>query len=90
MAGTKYQTTTGDVATVEHAATSRMGNPTYRVTLTDGRSYLTETDGQVGYKATNYRPHSLCRPVVHVTLTLTGRGRIVDMTSDGVEVVAES
>ena len=70
----------GNVASVDHAATSRNGNPTYRVTLTDGRSYLTATDASVGYSATNYRPHSLRLPVSPVVLELDGRGRVVGMT----------
>ena len=71
-------TTTGDVDTVDHVATSRNGNPTYRVTLTDGRSFLTETDGSVGYAATNYRPRrGQLSPVV---LTMGARGRVVRMT----------
>src|SRR5665648_1201426 len=67
---------TGSVASVDHAATSRNGNPTDRVTLTDGRSYLTATDASVGYSATNYRPHSLRLPVSPVVLALARRGRI--------------
>jgi hypothetical protein len=74
----KQETVTGDVAQVDHVATSRSGNPTYRVRLTDGRSYLTATDASVGYGATNYRPHSLRAPVSPVVLTLE-RGRIVGM-----------
>ena len=73
------RTVTGDVKSVEHVATSRNGNPTYRVTLTNGWSYLTATDAQVGYAATNYRPHSLHTPVSPVVLTLNERGRIVNM-----------
>jgi hypothetical protein len=72
------RTKTGNVDTVEHAGTSHMGNPTYRVTFTDGRSYLTETDGSIGYAATNYRPHSLNEPVVTVVATFRG-GRIIKM-----------
>ena len=51
----KARTITGQIVSVEHAATSRNGNPTYRVTLEDGTSFLTETDGSVGYAATNFR-----------------------------------
>lgn len=74
------RTEPGDVESIEHAATSRMGNPTYRVTLTNGVSLLTETDGGIGYAATNFRPHSLNDPKVTVVLTLNGRARIVDIT----------
>ncbi len=74
MADTKVR---GEVASVKHVATSRSGNPTYRVTLADGRSWLTETDGAVGYGARNVAPsHG-----EHHTVTLTiRRGRIIYMT----------
>lgn len=65
----------GDVASIDRAG-AHHGNPTYRITLTGGTVYLTETDAQVGYAATNYRPN-LDRPVVHVTLTLNERGRVI-------------
>ncbi len=70
------------IKTVEHAATSRMGNPTYRVTLDDGRSYLTETDGSIGYAATNYRPR-WSQSSEPVTLFINGRGRIVNIERHG-------
>jgi hypothetical protein len=83
--GGRLQTVTGDVAQVDHVATSGSGNPTYRVRLVDGRSFLTKTDGGIGYSATNYRPHSLNRPVSPVVLTLR-RGRIIDIKRpDGTE-----
>lgn len=48
--------TTGEIVEVSHVGTSRDGNPTYRLTLTDGRAYLTETDSASGWSAPNYRP----------------------------------
>jgi hypothetical protein len=74
----------GIVATVEHAATSRNNNPTYRVTLDDGRTFLTETDGSVGYGATNFRPDRQGEPFV-TTLTIGARGRIVRMVKEFAE-----
>jgi hypothetical protein len=44
------------ITDVQHAATSRAGNPTYRITADDGTTYLTETDGSVGYGARNFLP----------------------------------
>lgn len=73
----KTHTVTGNVQSVDHHGTSLYGNPTYRVTLDDGRSYLTQVDGSVGYSVTNFRPHSLRRPVVPVVLTLTDHDRVV-------------
>ena len=78
-------TTRGTVESIDHAATSRNGNPTYRVTLTDGRSFLTETDGSVGYAATNYRPDRR-HPDAGVALTLGLRSRVVSIERvDGTE-----
>jgi hypothetical protein len=69
---------TGEVASVEHAATSRNGNPTYRITLASGESLLTATDASCGYSATNYRPRR--DEVSSVLLHLTRGGRIVRIT----------
>ena len=70
---------TGEIAQIDRVATSRNGNPTYRVTLIDGRSYLTETDGSVGYEAANYRPRR--GEPSHVEITLYGkRERIMSIT----------
>jgi hypothetical protein len=79
MARAQTTEVVGDVAEVEHAGTSTDGNPTYRVRLVDGRSMLTETDGAVGYGATNFRRHSDRRPVSPVVLTVNRRGRIIAM-----------
>jgi hypothetical protein len=83
------RTVTGHVLTIEHEATSRMGNPTYRVTLTDGRWWLTETNGGVGYAATNYRPRHhwgdddpAARPVILHLRTIRGSERITDITRE--------
>lgn len=87
MSKTVTTTTTGEIAQIERVATSRNGNPTYRVYLTDGRSFLTETDGSVGYSVTNYRPRrgESSTPVV---LTIYGkRERITSITRpDGSEI----
>lgn len=77
MTTRKATTVSGDVAQVDHVGTSVNGNPTYRIRLADGTSYLTGTDAGVGYAATNYRPRrGIPSPVV---LTLDGRGRVVGM-----------
>jgi hypothetical protein len=66
------------IVDVQHVATSRAGNPTYRLTLDDGTSYLTETDGSVGYGARNFLPHHLNgHAPVPVLLTIGDRGRVV-------------
>ncbi len=74
-------TTTGVVQSVERAGTSRSGNPTYRLTLTDGRQFLTATDSTVGYEATNWAPGRR-NAAPAVVLTLNGRGRVVDIDAD--------
>ena len=74
---TSTTTIRGVIRSVSHAASSRNGNPTYRITLDDGMSYLTETDGSIGYGATNFRPHS-ARGSHYVELTMHGQ-RIVDI-----------
>lgn len=77
MAKTRRWTITGKIARVERYATSTNGNPTYEVALEDGRVYRTETDGQIGYGITNYRPHSM-RETREVEITLHGkRERII-------------
>lgn len=73
------KTTTGIVAAVELAGASQSGNLTYRITLDDGRTFLTLTDGQVGYAATNYRPSSDQAPR-EVVLTLDGRDRVTGIS----------
>ena len=47
------------IATVEHAGTSNMGNPTYRVTFTDGVSALTVSNSGWAYEATNSDNHGV-------------------------------
>lgn len=75
----------GIVSTVEHASTSRNNNPTYRVTLDDGQTFLTVTDAQVGYAATNFRPNRREEEPFVTLLTVNGRGRVVHMEKDLVE-----
>lgn len=77
--GHKTHTVTGNVQSVDHVGGSTYGNPIYRVTLTNGASYKTQVDNGIAYAATNFRPHSLRRPVSPVVLTLTDYDRIVDM-----------
>ncbi len=60
---------TGTVASVDRVDTSAMGNPTYRITFTDGRAYDTKVNAQVGYEATNYRPRGTTGPFVELTVT---------------------
>ena len=80
----KTTTTTGTIVSVEHAATSRMGNPTYRIKLEDGREFLTETDGQIGYAAQNYAPRRhLDGEPTPATLHLGARGRVWNITREG-------
>lgn len=67
----------GSVQSVDHVSASHAGNPTYRVILTDGQSFLTATD--YGIPAGNFRPHSLNLPVSPVVLEIGARGRIVKM-----------
>lgn len=67
----------GDVASVEHSGTSRNGNPSYRITLADGRAFVTASDASCGYSATNYRPTRGATRRVALTLS---RGRVVDIT----------
>lgn len=68
------------ITDVTHHTTSSMGNPTYRIHTDDGLSYLTETNGQVGYKADNYRPRRSGETVAAV-LTLTQSGRVRDISA---------
>lgn len=69
------------VMQVDHVGTSRNGNPTYSITVEGGNVYRTETDGQVGYGATNYRPsHRDGYQPVAVVLTLNGQRRVVRIT----------
>jgi hypothetical protein len=68
---------------VEHAGTSAMGNPTYRIRFTDGHTALTETDGGVGYAVTNYTNSRHAGREVAVKAHARS-GRIWDMTwADG-------
>jgi hypothetical protein len=53
---TKGRTVIGIIRSVDRKSTSRMGNPTYKITMEDGIEYVTQTNGAVGYGATNYRP----------------------------------
>lgn len=79
----KTSTTTGNIVSVERAGTSPMGNPTWRINLEDGRSFLTQVNGSVGYSATNFRPPYGHGPLP-VILTLTKAGRVQDITyTDG-------
>lgn len=73
------QTVTGDVLRIDRAGTSHYGNPSYRITLTNGDSYVTQANAGCGYSAANFRPHSYKRPTVTVTLTLSRAGRITDI-----------
>jgi hypothetical protein len=66
------------IVDVQHVATSRAGNPTHRLTLDDGTTYLTETDGSVGYGTRNFLPHHRNDYApVPVLLTIGDRGRVV-------------
>lgn len=47
--------TTGTIAEVVRHGSSANGNPRWAVTLDDGRRWLTQVDGQVGYMADNFR-----------------------------------
>jgi hypothetical protein len=47
--------TTGTIAEVVRQGSSVNGNPRWAVTLDDGRRWLTQVDGQVGYVADNFR-----------------------------------
>lgn len=82
----KTHTVTGNVQSVDHVGGSMYGNPIYRVTLTNGESYKTQVNNGIAYAATNFRPHSLNRPVSPVVLTLTDHDRIVDMKRPPVSV----
>lgn len=73
--------TAGKITTVEHAGTSRNGNPTYRIVLEDGRKFLTKTDSSIGYAATNFRPRWQDEPRT-ATIVTDGRGRVVDLSID--------
>ncbi len=70
----------GTITDVKHSGTSRMGNPTYRVTLDTRFSALTVTDGSIGYAATNYEPHPREAMPRLNTLHINGRGRIENIT----------
>jgi hypothetical protein len=78
MTARRTTTETVVLASIDHAATSHNGNPTYRLTCDDGRTYLTETDGGVGYEATNYRS-GYRRHDPRIVLTIGARGRVVGM-----------
>lgn len=78
MAKAKTREVRGNVKSVDHVASSRAGNPTYRVYLTDGQSFLTATDYYIA--AGNFRRHSLNLPVSPVVLTIGAGNRIVRMS----------
>ena len=64
----------GRIERVEHAGTSRYGNPAYRFHFTDGRSPVqTQWNGSIGYEATNYQPGEWVRYGV------TRHGRMVSI-----------
>jgi hypothetical protein len=69
-------TITARIASTRIVGNSASGNPTHRVTLDDGREYLTEVDGAVSHDIRNHlgQPH-LGRPAPLVELTIR-RGRI--------------
>ena len=75
----------GHITRVTREGTSRNGNPTYRVAIRvadavcDG-SFLTQTDGSIGYAADNYRPDSREDGTRQNILHVNGRGRIVNIT----------
>jgi hypothetical protein len=69
------------ITQVERVGTSRNGNPTYRIYTTTGDTFLTETDGQIGYAATNYRPRR-DEKFTPVKLTLIARNRVTDITRE--------
>lgn len=46
---------TGVISKIERVGASAYGNPTYRVHFTDGRSWLSKVDAQVGYTVTNFK-----------------------------------
>lgn len=75
MTASTRRTEDAVIVRVERHSTSYYGNPTYLLHLEDGRTLRTETDGQVGYCATNYAPRS-DSPGTPVTLTLTGDKRV--------------
>ena len=62
------------IESLERLNNSSNGNPRYKVTFTNGREALTETDGQVGYGLENeeYRDVPL-----EVTFTRAGRVQYV-------------
>lgn len=64
----------GRLTHVERLPASRLGNPRFRLTLDERETFLTQTDGAVGYAVDNFR---VGRKVV---LTLTRAGRVSDMT----------
>jgi len=79
MATPRISTITTIFRGAEYVRTSRNGNPTFRVVTDDG-TYLTETDGSIGYSIGNYtnsRIGLIGKPVV---LTLTRNGRVTHMT----------
>jgi hypothetical protein len=88
---TKGRTVIGIIRSVDRKSTSRMGNPTYKITMEDGIEYVTQTNGAVGYGATNYRPrHGQAPRLVILSLTPAGRvWNIEDAASTiGNEIVA--
>lgn len=74
LGGFIMATIVANIVSIDRVGASRNGNPTYRLTADDGRNWLTQTDGSIGYEADNYRPR---RAVVQrLALTLNGRGRV--------------
>ena len=96
MTTTTNTTTLTDclILEVSHGGVSRNGNSWYWLTVrqlgTDEPTRLrTETDGSVGYEARNYEPvfartasGEYSRVAAPVTLTLTSRGHVSDITGE--------
>lgn len=66
------------VERVEYSGTSHVGNNTYRVFFQGGTSALTETNGSVGFAATNFAPR-YNEPDVAIIVTFTRAGRIQNL-----------
>jgi len=76
-------TIVASVARIEPVGGTKSGNPTYLITLKDGRVYRTDPDGQVNYKVQNYLPSlNVAR---RVQITVRG-GRVINIVNaDGTE-----
>lgn len=73
------ETVTAKIADVRRMGVSGYGNPTYRVYATDGRTWVTGIDSQVGYEIGNFKPSLASvkagtQPTVRLTLE---RGRVI-------------